>query len=188
MTAMTVKQTAGFIQTERATHEAWGKLTMRKPAAAALMHVLVSNVGQDNAVTASYNTLAELVGCSPMTIRRAIDVLRDERWIEVVQIGGSGSANSYVLNSKVAWHEKRDKLRFAKFSSTILASASEQPDRDKLTERASLRRIPSVLPGERQLPSGDGLPPISQPALPGMEPELPAMQRHYDPVTGKVPE
>lgn len=123
---------------------------MRKPAAAALMHFFAENVGDENSVTASYATLAEHMGCSSMTIRRAVETLRDERWIDVVQVGGAGSVNSYVINSKVVWHDKRDNLRYAKFTSNILASGNEQPDRDKLSDRASLRRMPpmSSAPGE----------------------------------------
>src|SRR5260364_176921 len=37
-----------------------------------------------------------------------------------------------------------------------------------------LRRIPSLYPGERQLPTGDGEEPPSQPCIEGMEPDLPA--------------
>jgi hypothetical protein len=36
-----------------------------------------------------------------------------------------------------------------------------------------LRRIPVLFPGEQQLPTGDGLPPPSQPSIPGLEPDLP---------------
>jgi hypothetical protein len=35
-----------------------------------------------------------------------------------------------------------------------------------------LHRLPRV--GELQLPAGQGLPPVSQPSFPGLEPNLPA--------------
>jgi len=38
-----------------------------------------------------------------------------------------------------------------------------------------------MYPGERQLPIGDGLPPPSQPLIPGMEPDLPARRVDADP-------
>jgi len=34
------------------------------------------------------------------------------------------------------------------------------------------------VPGERQLPTGDGLPPVSQPFLEGLEADLPARSAH----------
>ena len=45
-----------------------------------------------------------------------------------------------------------------------------------------LRRIPSLYPGELQLPSGPGQEPPSQPNLDGMEPDLP----HIDQETGEI--
>ncbi len=165
-----------FIQTPRKTHEEWARLTLRNPSAAALLHVLTWRVGEHNAVVASYQTLADLMGVSTMTIRRAVDVLRVGLWLEVRRIGGAGTTNAYVLNDRVAWHTARDNLRYSLFSATVVASEVEQPDRDELGNQAPLNRIPRLFPGEQQMPSGDGLPPPSEPALPGMERDLPVLQ------------
>ncbi|RRH68326.1 helix-turn-helix domain-containing protein [Falsigemmobacter faecalis] len=161
----------GFVQTDRAAHEDWARLTLQNPAAAALMHVFASNLDGNESITASYKTLADYMGRSVMTVRRAVKVLEEERWIEVCNVGGS--VNSYNINARAAWSEKRENLRFAKFHSTILASSGDQKA-ELLSDKASLRRIPSVYADEQQLPSGEGLPPISQPALTGMELDLPA--------------
>ena len=104
----------GFVQTDLSTHEAWKQLTLEKPMAAALMHQLVVLADKDNYVAASHNALAELMGVSKISIRRAMETLREGNWVQVLQ-------------------------------------------------------------GEQQLPSGDGLPPVSQPSLPGMLPDLPAV-------------
>ena len=40
---------------------------------------------------------------------------------------------------------------------------------------SNLRRIPTLYPGEMQLPSGPGDTPPSQPSIPGMEPDLPSL-------------
>jgi len=164
-----------FIQTPRKTHEEWARLTLRSPSAAALLHVLTWRVGEHNAVVASYQTLADLMGVSAMTVRRAVEVLRTGLWIEVRRIGGAGTTNAYVLNDRVAWHTARDNLRYSLFSATVIASESEQPDRDELGQQAPLNRIPRLFPGEQQMPFGDGLPPPSEPPLPGMELDLPAL-------------
>lgn len=161
-----------FVQTERKTHEEWARLTLDKPSAAALMHVLVSRVGDNNAIVASYATLAEILGISQMTIRRAVEVLKNGRWIEVNRIGGAGTANAYVLNDKVAWITNRSNLKYSLFTATVIASGSDQPDHHNLEQRPSIRRLPRI--GELQLPSGEGLPPPSQPFFDGMDPELPA--------------
>lgn len=138
------------------------------------MHVLAARIGDHNAVVVSQAQLAKIVSRSERAVRMAIKVLKDEHWIEVRQLGGTASVNAYVVNDRVAWHGSRDGLRYSLFSATVLAAEEEQPDRESLGKQAALRRLPDVQPGERQLPSGDGLPPISQPSLLGMEPDLPA--------------
>jgi len=41
---------------------------------------------------------------------------------------------------------------------------------------SDLRQIPTLYPGERQLPIGSGETPPSQPSLGGFEPELPNLE------------
>lgn len=166
-----------WVQTDRAAHEAWAKLIGTHPRAAALMHVIVGNMGRHNALVASIPTLQKMMDCSRNTVLRAINVLKEQNWIEVRQIGGAGTANAYIVNDRVAWSGKRDGIRYSLFSAAILISDEEQPDRDKLETQAPLKRLPSLYPGERQLPSGDGLPPPSQPFFEGMEPALPATEQ-----------
>ena len=163
-----------WVQTERAAHEAWAALLRQNPRAAEMLHLLVARIGDHNAVVISQKTLAELMGRSTRTIRRATKDLVEGRWIEVRQIGETGTVNAYVINDRVAWATGRDGLRYSLFSAAVVLSASEQPDEDDLGAQEPLRELPSLFPGERQLPTGDGLPPPSEPDLPGMEPDLPA--------------
>ena len=123
----TKKQRGHFVQTDRAAHEAWGRLAVKSPAAGALLHVLVANVGEQNAIVASH---------------------------------------------KVAWTEGRDKLRYSRLQAEVLVSEDEQPAGVLDAVKEELHRLPRV--GELQLPSGQGLPPVSQPSFPGLEPDLPA--------------
>lgn len=166
-----------WVQTERAAHEAWLKLTRESPLAAALMHALVARLGEHNAVVISQKTLATLLDASERGIRNAIALLEKRQWIEVRQIGQSGTVNAYVVNDRVAWSGKRDGIRYSLFSATVVASENEQPDRDILGQQKPLQRVPALFPGERQLPTGPGLPPPSEPSLPGLEPDLPASIR-----------
>lgn len=152
----------------------------RKPKAAMLAHYLAANVGEHNAVVASHKTLAQILDIHPTTIKRAIADLVAENWIEVRQIGLTGTACAYVLNHRVAWAGKRDNIRYALFSANVIVASDEQPDRDELGEQQPLRKLPRLFPGEQQLPTGDGEPPPSEPSLPGMEPDLPAMHEPAD--------
>jgi hypothetical protein len=107
-------------------------------------------------------------------VKTAFKTLRDRNWIEIRQVGERGTVNAYIINDRVAWTGKRDGIRYSLFSAAVVLSDEEQPDRDQLGQQEPLRRVPSLLRDEQQLPSGDGLPPPSEPTLPGMEPDLPA--------------
>ncbi|MCP6497816.1 hypothetical protein NL476_28035, partial [Klebsiella pneumoniae] len=63
---------------------------------------------------------------------------------------------------------------------TVVASEAEQPDRNKLGQQNPLHRLPRMFKDEVQLPTGDGLPPPSEPSLPGMEAALPALREADD--------
>ena len=168
-----------WVQTERAAHESWAALIGRQPRAAALLHLLVANMDRSGAIVASQATLARLMGVSVATVKRALVVLSDECWIDVVRVGSErGGVNAYVVNRRVAWADKRENQRYASFDARILVSESEQdaPVRDDLPP---LRQMPSLSPGDMQLPHGDGLPPPAQPPL--VHADLPSLPR--DPST-----
>jgi len=169
-----------WVQTERSAHEAWGRLTVASPRAAALMHHLCAQMDRSAAVVASHAALAALTGMSASTIKRAINDLRTGNWIEVVQLGGKGGALAFIVNSRVGWAASRDKLHMAAFTARVLAVDSEQEHRH--LEAPPLRKLPILMPGEHQLPSGDGEDPPSQPSIPGIEPNLP----YIDPHSGEI--
>jgi len=163
-----------WLQTERAAHEAWAKLISEAPKAAQLMHLLVARIGENNAVVISQKNLIRLMGASRPTVQRAVKKLKDDLWIEVRQIGDRGTTNAYVVNDRVAWLGRRDGIRYSLFSAAVVISDDEQPDAADLDRQEPLRQIPSIGRGEQQLPTGPGLPPPSEPTLPGMEVDLPA--------------
>jgi Helix-turn-helix domain len=162
-----------WVQTERKAHEAWARLWLSKPRAAALAHHLVAQMGHQNAVVVSQKTLAKLMGLHERTVRRAIADLVEEKWIQVIQLNGPGTVSAYVINDRVAWGQPRDQLRLSVFSANVVADAEDQ---DAATlEHGALRRIPVWYPGEQQLPTGPGEDPPAQASIPGMEPDLPAL-------------
>lgn len=166
-------QPGSWVQTERKAHEAWANLIGRKPRAAALLHHLVAQMGNQNAVMVSQKTLAKIMGSSLDTVKRAIRDLEAERWIQVVKMNGPGTVAAYVINDRVAFQGKRENMRFSLFSANVIADAEDQ---DPLTlEHSELRRIPTLFPGERQLPTGPGEEPPSQPSIEGLEHDLPAI-------------
>lgn len=172
--ALPEKKRQTWVQTERAAHEAWSRLTLQSPRAAALMHTLVAHMDQSTAVVASYPTLAKITGMSVMTVRRAAADLVQGQWVQVVKIGGKGTANAFVVNSRVAWASSRDTLHMAAFSARVLADAAEQEH--EALEGPPLQRVPVLRAGDLQLPTGPGEEPPSQPAIDGLEPDLPSIK------------
>jgi len=165
-----------WVQVERAAMEGMGRLSMQHPRAAAVLQAMISHMGHQNAVVISQKTIAAMLGCSIDTVQRATAKLVADRWVQVVKLNGPGTVNAYVVNDQVAWGEKREHLgRLSTFSAAVVAAEVDQTP--ETLAATGLRRIPVVFSGERQLPTGPGEDPPSQPSLEGLEPDLPARVR-----------
>jgi DNA-binding transcriptional MocR family regulator len=142
------------------------------------MHHLVANMGHQNAVVISQKTLAKMVGCHVNTVNRALSDLEADNWIQVVQIGQTGSVNAYVVNSAVAWGETRDQIgRLSVFHASVVADAEDQPA--GRLDRPELRKLPIIYPPEEAFPVGEGEP-GAQIALPGLEPVIVGNKGHAE--------
>ena len=165
-----------WVQTERAGHEAWARLSVKSPLASAVMHVLVARMGAKNAIVVSQKTLSKIVGVSDRSIRTAVAVLVEERWIETVYLNGPGTVMAYVVNSAVAWSQARKDLHLAAFTATVIADIEDQKEGVSTEfKHRELRKIPMLYSGEMQLPSGPGEEPPSQPDLDGLEVDMPSL-------------
>jgi hypothetical protein len=161
-----------WVQVERKAMEQWAALIGESPAAGQLLMTMVSRMGRGNALVASQTALKEASGLSIASVKRAVKLLKERQFIEIVQIGPTRSSSAYVVNSRVAWTGKREGMRQSMFHAVVLASESEQ----KEIETEDLKHLPEIFTGEQQLPVGDGLEPPSEPALPGLEHDLPARE------------
>lgn len=166
------QQSNTWVQTERATHEAWAMLIQQKPRAAMLMHHLVARMGDKNALVVSQKTLARLMGVTDRTVRSAVTDLVERKWIQVVRLNGPGTVAAYVVNDRVAWGQRRGELwKLSTFSAQVIADADDQVQ-DALSHD-DLRQIPTLFTGDLQLPDGAGMEPPSQPSIDGFETPLP---------------
>jgi len=176
---LTVSERQTWVQTDRKAHEAWGQMIHKSPRAAALLHTLVAHMDESAAVVCSYKVLSHLSGMSFSTVRRSVADLKADNWIQVIQIGGKGGGLAFIVNSRVAWATRRDAIGMAVFSARVVAISDEQDPLD--LEGQPLRRIPTLRQaGERQLPTGPGEDPPSQPSLDGLEPDLPALSQEAE--------
>lgn len=171
-------QRSGWVQTDKKAHEAWARFTLQKPTASALLHYMCAYMVDQNALVISQAVLAKRLGVSTRTVATAIADLAANQWIQVVRLG-KGKECAYVVNDRVAWDKPRDKLNLSLFSANVVADADDQVE----LEGPALKRIPVLFPGERQLPTGPGEDPPSQPALEGMETDLPHI---IDQETGEI--
>lgn len=136
-----------WVQTERAAHAAWAALSVEAPRAAGLLHYLVSVMGHQNAVVISQKNIAAALGCSVDTVQRSASRLVKDRWIQIVQLGSTGTVNAYVVNDQVAWGERRDLLQgVSVFSAQVVATRADQPA--STMEQGELRRVPALYPAK----------------------------------------
>jgi len=163
-----------WVQVDRAAMEKMAALTVSNPRASALLQLMLAHLGEHNALVTSQPMLAKLSGFSLRTVQRSIAALKLGRWIEVRPIGPTGSTSAYIVNDRVSWLGPRDGIRYSLFSATVVLDAAEQPDEAELGQQEPLHWLPTMYPGERQMPVGPGLAPPSQPSLPSLEPDLPA--------------
>jgi hypothetical protein len=125
------KPHGSWVQTERAAHGEWSRLTGKQPRASQILHILIEHMDNSNALVVSHATLCELSGLSASTVKRALAYLVQNKWIQAVRIGSErGGVLAYVVNSCVAWADKRDNLRLASFRAQVLVSSA---DEDNLT-------------------------------------------------------
>lgn len=167
-----------WVQTERAAHEAFAQLIGTHPKAAMLMHKLISLMGHQNAVVVSQSNLADMLGVSLPTVKRAVAELIARRWVQVVQTSGTGTVCAYIVNDRIAWGQARDHRRTHSVFSAAVVAYSDEQSADAL-DTSDLRRLPMIFPPERPLPSGPGEP-GAQMLLDGMEPVIEGEPRFPD--------
>lgn len=127
-----------FVQLTRDHLPDWRQLTRRSPIAAEIMLFLIEHMGKNtNAVVVSYATMQELTGRSRATVARAIKLLKEQNWIDTVQIG---NASAYAVNERVAWRTHANQRQYAMFSATVVASSSEQ----KEIRKSQLKHVPVI--------------------------------------------
>jgi len=95
----------------------------KSPIAYRIFKFLINNMDSYNAVICSYKVIHETFGISQDTIRRAIKLLKDKKYIEVYK---SGTSNVYAINKQIVWNSWGTNFKHAKFGANIVLSAEEQ--------------------------------------------------------------
>jgi hypothetical protein len=143
--------TRGYIRDMR-------ELSRRNQAAFQVFMLLAERMNKTNAVVVSQATLCQILGYGRTTIHAAVRLLEAERWLQIVKIG---TANGYVINSKVLWRDHSGK-RYASFFAEVVVSEAEQSRSIEDWDNVELRHVPVLKPGESIVDDGTPLPPPDQ--------------------------
>lgn len=148
-------------------------LSKRMPVAFQLLTLITERMNRTNALVVSQATLSELLGVGRTTVHKAVRLLEQEKWVQVVKVG---TANAYILNSKVAWRDHSGK-RYGSFYAEVLVSQKEQQKTSEELEGVELRHVPVLMKGEQPLVSDEDLPPPDQKELlPPTSAEFPCLE------------
>jgi hypothetical protein len=153
-----VPPTFGWLMVDKKPIQALKKLAIAHPIAMGCLMHFVENMSRSNAYMASQKSIADQLGVSTIAIKKAVAVLENSRFIQIVKIG---TANAYVVNTKVAWQGRRGE-RFAHFHADIIAYENEQQKGKDLDNDEPLIQIPSAKPGERVLVGNEPIDPPDQ--------------------------
>jgi len=149
-----------FVQVSRSELRAIADLGAKSALALDLLMVLAQSMDKQNAVMISFKAMQQILGKSRPTLDRAVRLLREDNWIQVVKVG---TANAYVLNSAVFWTDKGDKKRLASFGAQIVTTLGEQDKDLRANPNVKLKRVPTLVgKDERLIIGNDDLPPPDQ--------------------------
>jgi Fe2+ or Zn2+ uptake regulation protein len=90
-----------------------------------LLFFILEHMDNKNALACSYAVFEDYFGKSRTTIYRALKVLEDNGFLDVLKMGTS---NVYLVNEDLAWTDSNSKKKFAKYDGKILVSKKENKD------------------------------------------------------------
>ncbi|WP_256972482.1 MULTISPECIES: helix-turn-helix domain-containing protein [Priestia] len=93
--------------------------------ASALLFFILEHMDKRNALACSYEVFIDYFEKSRTTIYRAVKLLQENGFIDVLKMG---SSNVYIVNSDLAWTDFNTKKKFAKYDGQILVSKKENKD------------------------------------------------------------
>jgi hypothetical protein len=149
--------TFGWLQVDKKVGNELQKLAVKHPAAMGTLMYLITNMGRNNALAVSQAVMAKKIGVKVLAVNRAIRLLDEHRFIEIVKVG---NLCVYRVNTRVAWQGNRGE-RFAYFMADVIAFEGEQGG-DSLDNLEPLKQVPVLDDGERYLVGNEPVDPPDQ--------------------------
>lgn len=152
------KKNFNFVQIEKRALKDVRMLFTRNATAGNLLFILAEKMNRQNALVCSYDTLSKITNLGRTTLYKAIKFLKDEHWIQVIKVG---TANAYVVNSRVFWQSYGDK-KLTVFNAAIVASSDEQDEPVENWDQVELKHFPFLHHQEEAIVMEEDLPPPDQ--------------------------
>lgn len=99
--------------------------------ASSLLFFILEHMDHRNALACSYSVFEDYFGVSKDTIRRALKLLRENGFIDVLKMGTS---NVYLINTEIAWSSWDNQKQYAQFDGKMLVSKKENKDYEYRTQ------------------------------------------------------
>lgn len=152
------KKNFNFLQIEKRSLRHIRELYDQNATAGKLLFILAEKMNRQNALVCSYDTMSKITGLGRTALYKAIRHLKEHNWIQVVKIG---TANAYIINSKVFWQSYVDK-KMTVFHATIVASSDEQDEPIENWDKVKLKHFPFLDHNEEAVVTDEALPPPDQ--------------------------
>ena len=125
------------VNNSREAFEARIWLIKESAPAACIMDFLVANMDRYNAVICSYKVMQEKFDYSYATVARAIKLLKEHKFIDIVK---SGTSNVYMVNKMLYWNSWGSNYAYAEFGAKVIISSSEQDEETKEEIKLQIKR------------------------------------------------
>lgn len=114
-----------FVQVNKDYYKAEDWLMAKSPIAYRIFKFLINGMDDYNAVICSYKVLQETFDISQDTVRRAIKILKEKKYVDIYK---TGTSNIYCINKNIVWQSWGTNYNQAKFGANIILSESEQEE------------------------------------------------------------
>lgn len=119
------KKNRNFVQLYRDNMPEIRWLMNKNGKAAGILFFILEHMDGKNALACSYAVLEDYFDISKATVTRALKLLRENGFIDILKMGTS---NVYVVNAEIAWTSWSNQKEYALFDGNILVSRKENKD------------------------------------------------------------
>ena len=119
------EKNSNFVQLYRDNMPEIRWLMTKHAFASSLLFFILEHMDTKNALACSYAVFEDYFGKSRTTVYRAIKLLEENGFIDVLKMGTS---NVYIVNHDIAWTSYNNTKKYTKYEGNILVSKKENKD------------------------------------------------------------